>query len=689
MNFEAITGALRHSGRVLAIGHGKSLHAQLIKQGFCGDAFVANNIVAMYGDLNLYDDAQRLFDEMPERNVVSWTTSISVHIRAGNPGKALRVFSWMLDIQTEEPNGFTFSAALKACSMVGNLELGKWIHEQVLRAGLQSDAVLMNAILDMYLKCGSLSDARRVFDGFSSINSTSWNTIIAGYSRGGNMVEAEALFLQVPEPDAVSYNTMVAGFAQLESLKALDYVNMMHKEGFKFDDFTFPCALKTCGSLRNEKMGQQIHAYIVRCGYKPSLFIGSSLIDMYANCGQMIDAIKVYDEYSSYKGFIYERIPLLNSMLSGFAINRYDRQALDLVLEIARMGIGLDAFTLSSALRVCVNLQNMRIGLQVHGLIVTNGCHTDHVVGSVLVDLYAKCGYLEDALRLFHGLPHKDVIAWAGLIANCVQHGSDRLAFSLFKDMMSTEIEVDHFIVSSVLKACSVLAWAQGGELVHAYSIKEGFDSESVTIASLIDMYTKCGNIDDGLKVFESAVEKDAVCWTGMILGCGYNGRAIEAIDLFEKMLKSGVEPNGITILGVLSACRHAGLVEEACRFFKAMRDRHGLEPSLEHYCCMVDILSRAGCVDKAKQLISNMPYQIDNMIHYSFLGACLINQNNLSKLDLPYSLSSSSYDTSGNVTLSNIYASLGMWDASAKFNEAIKRVRIKEAGRSWIEVRC
>ncbi|XP_010912039.2 pentatricopeptide repeat-containing protein At4g08210 [Elaeis guineensis] len=688
MNFEAITRALRHCGRVLAIGHGKSLHAQLIKQGFCRDIFVANNIVAMYGDLNLCDDAQRLFDEMPERNVVSWTTSISAHIHAGNPVEALRVFYWMLDNEMEEPNGFTFSAALKACSMVGNLELGKWIHEHVLRAGLQSDAVLMNAILDMYLKCGSLSDARRVFDGLSSVNSTSWNTIIAGYSREGNMVEAEALFLQVPEPNAVSYNTIIAGFAQLESPKALNYVNMMHIEGFKFDDFTFPCALKTCGNLRFEKMGEQIHTYIVKCGYKPSLFIGSSLIDMYANCGQMIHAIKVYDEYSSYKGLIPDRLPLLNSMLSGFAVNRYDRQALDLVSEIHSMGIGLDAFTLSSALRVCINLRNMSIGLQVHGLTVTNGCYADHVVGSVLVDLYAKCGYLEDALRLFHGLPHKDVIAWAGLIADCVQHGSNHLAFSLFKDMMSTETEVDHFVVSSVLKACSVLAWAQGGEQVHAYSIKGGFDSESVTIASLIDMYSKCGNIDDGLRVFESAAQKDTVCWTGMILGCGYNGRAKEAIELFEKMLKSGVEPNGITILGALSACRHAGLVEEACRFFKAMRDRHGLEPSLEHYCCMIDILSRAGCIEEAKQLISNMPHETDDVIHNSLLGACLMDQNNLAKLASLDLLPSSSYDTSGNVTLSNIYASLGMWDASAKFKEAIKKVSIKEAGRSWIEIR-
>ncbi|RWV81202.1 hypothetical protein GW17_00057403 [Ensete ventricosum] len=635
-----------------------SIHSQLLKRGLCPDVLIANHLIGMYVASGFLDGAQRLFGEMPHRNVVSWTTLISAQTRAGHPDLAIETFTRMWNHGSEEPNGYTYSAALKACAVVGNHELGRWIHRHVLNNQLQSDVVLMNAVIDMYIKCGSFSEAR-------------FN-----------------LFYQFSRPDAISYNTMISGFAEMESPKALDYVYLMHSKGFKLDHYTIPCALKICGGLNFLKMGKQIHNYIIKSGFLFSCFILSSLIDMYSTCSQINEAIRQYNECMNYKG-LTDRLPLLNSMFSGFVVNGYNVHALDLMSDIYRSGTLLDHFTFSSAVRLCINLQNMRVGLQVHTLIIISGFHRNHIVGSNLVDLYSRCGNLVDAFRLFHDLSHKDVIAWTGLITGCLREGSNELVFNMFREMIRLKIKSDHFLVSNILKACSVIPWVQGGKQVHAYIVKGGFESESITVTSLIDMYSKCGEIDDGFKVFESEVERDTVCWTGIITGCGNNGKATEALKLFREMIKAGVEPNEITFLSVLSACRHAGLVADSCRIFKSMEDRHGLKPWMEHYHCMIDILCRAGLFEEARQMISVMSYGHDETAHNSLLSSCLIHQTSelgkLAQVDLFQSISC---DTSGYVTLSNIYASQGFWDVSAKLRELSRRMNIKDAGKSWVQVR-
>ncbi|KAF8411810.1 hypothetical protein HHK36_004369 [Tetracentron sinense] len=689
MSLNRIVRAFRHCGRIQAFKHGKSHHSQLIKLGFCNDVFLANNLIAMYGDFTFLDDARNLFDEMGERNLVTWTTMISMYTSVGNPVEAIGLYTMMLDYESEIPNRFTYSAALKACALVGNLELGKLIHRRVSREELHCDTVLMNTLLDMYVKCGSLGDAQRVFDEILPANSNSWNTIIAGYSKEGQMEEAVNLFHRIPEPDAVSWNTIIAGFMNRESPQTLEFLYMMHKEGVQLDQFTFPCALKTCGCLNLLKMGKQIHCYVVKSGFESGCFTGSSLIDMYAKCGGVDEARKLFYQYSKCEGSIPDRLALWNSMLSGYAVNECNGAAFNLVSQIHNSGARLDSYTFSSVLKVCINLLDLRLGLQVHGLIVSSGYELDYVVGSILIDLYAKHGNIKDALGLFQRLPKKDVVAWSGLIAGCVKEGLNFLVFSLFRDMINLDLEVDQFIISSVLNACSRLAGLEGGKQVHAYCIKSGYESEDVTVTSLIDMYSKCGEIEDGLILFNRLTERDTVCWTGIIVGCGQNGRAKEAIGFFQEMLKFGLKPNGITFLGVLSACRHAGLVEEAWAIFRSMGMEHRFEPRLEHYCCMVDLLGRAGCFEEAERLIADMPYGPDQTLWGSLLGACGIHNNADLGNRIAKCLSAiTTEDPSIYVTLSNVYATLGMWDDSIEMREVIKQVGTKEAGKSWIEVR-
>lgn len=685
MDLKPLLLALRHCGRSQAIKHGTSLHSHIIKNGLSQDGFVANNLLSMYADFTFLSDARKLFDEMTHRNIVSWTTMVTAYTTNRRPDKAIGLYNHMLQCELATPNGFLYSAVLKACALAGDLQLGRLIHKRIGREDLDSDVILMNTLLDMYVKCGSLSDAKKVFDDSNNANSTSWNTIISGFCKEGLLEEAVNLFHQMPKKNDASWNSIIAGLAHKGSYLALEFVGMMHRNGLKLDDFSLPCGFKTCGHFGYLAMGRQLHCYVVKSGFECSCFTISALIDMYSNCNGLNAATKLFGQYD---GSGHGNLALWNSMLSGFIVNDENKAALWLLLQIHSSGVCIDSYTFGSAVKVCLNLLNLRLGLQVHGLIVACGFESDSVVGSILIDLYAKLGKIKSAMALFHRLPNKDIVAWSGLIMGSAKMGLNSLAFSLFKEMINLNHEVDPYVVSIVLKVCSNLASLGSGKQVHAFSVKSGYDREEVTLTSLVDMYSKCGEIDNGLALFNCMTERDVVSWTSIIVGCGQNGRAEEAVMFFREMIQSGLKPNEVTFLGVLAACRHAGWVEEAWNMFKSMKSEYEMEPHLEHYYCVIDLLGQAGRFKEAEILIASMPLEPDKTIWCSLLKACEAHKNTeLVTFIAERLLATSPEDPSIYVMLANAFATLGMWDNSRKVRKAGKELGTKEAGTSWIEI--
>lgn len=687
MDLKHVAAAIRHCGQMPK--HGKSFHSRLIKTAYSHNVYMASNLISMYVDCYFLEDAHKVFDEIPDKNIINWTTMVSAYTSSGKPHDAIKLYIQMLDSKAEVPNGFMYSVVLKACGLVGNIELGKLIHKRISRENFDNDIVLMNTLLDMYVKCGSLDEARKVFDGIClGANSVTWNTIISGYCKEGLMKEALHLFNQMPEPNAVSWNSILAGFADNRSFGALEFVCRMHHQGLKLDDFTFPCALKSCSYDGSLSMGRQIHCYVIKSGSASSCFTMSALVDMYSHCYQLNEAIELFDQYSGGNSLISDSLVLWNSMISGCVVNGQNKTALSMLSKIYLSGAYFDSYTLSSALKVCINLLNLRLGIQVHGLVVISGYEFDYVVGSVLVYLYAKLGNVKDAFGLFHRLPKKDIVAWSGLIMGSAEMGLNSLGFSLFRDMVNLDLEVDQYVISCVLKICSSLASLGSGKQVHALCIKNGYETEGVTVTALIDMYSKCGEIEDGITLFDSVLDGDVVCWTGIVVGCGQNGRAKEAVEFYKKMVQIGLKPNEVTFLGVLTACRHAGLVEEAWNIFKSMKFNFGLEPHMEHYYCMVELLGQAGWFNEAVKMIAEMPFRPDKTIWSSLLGACGTHGNTELVSTIEENLlATSPDDPSVYVTLSNTFATLGMWDNLSKVREAAKKLGIKKAGKSWIEI--
>ncbi|RDX60774.1 Pentatricopeptide repeat-containing protein, partial [Mucuna pruriens] len=672
MDFNQIQFALGCCGRFQAIKHAKSLHSLILKLGLFNNVFLLNNMISVYAKCSHFDDAQTLFEEMPHRNIISYTTMVSAFTNSGRPHEALTLYNHMLESKTVQPNQFLYSAVLKACSLVGDVELGKLVHRRISQARLEFDTVLMNVLLDMYVKCGNLSDAKRVFHEIACKSSTSWNTLILGHARQGLMRDALNLFDQMPDPDLVSWNSIITGLVDNASSHALQFVSMMHGKGLKLDAFTFPCALKACSLLGKLTMGRQIHCCIIKSGFECSCYCISALIDMYSNCKLLDEAMEIFDKNPP----LAKSLAIWNSMLSGYVTNGDWWKAFSLISRMHHSGAQFDYYTFSIALKVCIYFNNLRLASQVHGLVITCGYELDYVVGSILIDLYAKQGNINNALRLFERLPDKDVVAWSSLIAGCARFGSGTLAFSLFMDMVHLGIEIDHFVLSIMLKVSSSLSSLQSGKQIHSLCLKNGYESEKVITTALIDMYAKCGEMEDALALFCCLSEIDTMSWTGIIVGCAQNGRADEAISLLHKMIESGTKPNEITILGVLTACRHAGLVEEAWTIFNSIQTVHGLTPCPEHYNCMVDILAQAGCFEEARNLINDMPFKPDKTIWCSLLGACGTYKNrHLANIVAEHLLATSPEDTSVYIMLSNVYASLGMWDNLSKVREAVKKM--------------
>ncbi|TXG52920.1 hypothetical protein EZV62_022089 [Acer yangbiense] len=453
-------------------------------------------------------------------------------------------------------------------------------------------------------------------------------------------------------------------------------------------------------------------------------------------------------------------------MLSGYIVNEKNKSALCLLSQIHNSGVCIDSYTFSSVVKVCLNLLNLRLGLQVHGLNVTCGYESDYIVGSILIDLYAKLGKVKNALELFHRLLNKDIVAWSGLIMGCAKTGLNSLAFSLFRDMINLDLEVDQFVVSSVLKVYLSLASLGSGKQVHALCVKSGFNTKEVTVTSLVDMYSKCGEIEDGLALFNNMPKRDVVSWTGVIVGCRQNGRAKEAITFFQEMIQSGADrwvvfgvelwvvsgacawkthgAAGWVVVGaalygawkdswvfwvalcavfgevagaircgascavfwvmggaygwtVLGAARWTGCVAAVCGSFgkkECMRelavcDRSGGRAATLARESGTVICQGISCtVGEVETLIANMPFEPDKTIWCSMLKACEAHKNiKLVSFIAEHLLATSAEDPSIYMMLSNVYATLGMWDSSSKMRKAGKDLGIKEAGISWIEI--
>eukprot|EP01018_Ginkgo_biloba_P009126 Gb_37176 [translate_table: standard] len=587
--------------------------------------------------------------------------------------------------EQERGSSATYARLLQVCANAKALAEAEQVHAHIIQSGFNSDVFLGNRLLDIYAKCGSVGYARRVFDEMPVRNAYSWNTIITGYAKCGSIENARDVFDKMPQRNVISWNVLIAGYAQNGYCQeGLRQFRQMQKIGMKSNRFTFASVLSACTCLAAVEYGKQVHVHITRNGFESNAFVGSALVDMYAKCGSIDDARQVFDK-------MYERDTVTwTAMIAGYAQVRQGLEALQLFWQMQQARVNPNELTFPGVLSACANVAALGYGDQVHTYIIKIGINSNVFVASALVDMHAKCGNIHDARKLFDRMFRRDAVLWNTMITGYAQKGYGEEGLKLFWQMQEAGAKPDEVTFTSVLSAWASLAALEGGKQVHCHIVRTGFDSNVCVGSSLVDMYAKCGSIEDACQVFENMPERNIISWNAMIAGYALSGCGREALQLFEKMLRMAVKPNHSTYIGVLSACNYAGLVDEGYRYFDSMNRDHSILPRVDHYACLIDLLGRSGRLHEAEYFIKNMPFEPNAIIWGALLGACRIHGNvELGKQAAEALFELEPQNAAPYVLLSNIYAAAGRWDDVAKVRRTMRERGVKKTpGCSWIEVK-
>ncbi|KAK9279651.1 hypothetical protein L1049_013331 [Liquidambar formosana] len=733
-----------------SLSGGKSLHAHIIKLGFLPQTQLYNHLLNMYSKCFDFTFARKLFDEMPERNLVSYSTLISGYSQSDTPQFALDLGNH-LHQEAITMNQFVFSSFILACSKLKWIKGGKQIHAQVIVSDFESDPFVRTSLIDMYSKFGDLDSMVSVF--------------------GLGVVR-----------DSVMYNSMISGFVSHGLYE--EAVKLFGEARWDFDlkpsEFTFGSLVKACSNLMR-RLGEQIHGFSIKTGFDSNCFVGSSLVDMYGKFGDMESANNIFQSIESVD------LALYNAMIVGFSGNNSYQTALELFVELKLEGFGPNVCTFSCVFKACGGLKCIGLGRIIHGLVVKSEFSRDLVVNTALIDMYMKCACLKESIRLFdlmsernavlynsmifglgqcgdfegavrifidmnrksidpdeatfvalmnssnlsigherivfvhvikwgfgqdlmvqnalldslikggavdearwlfNKMHERNVISWTSIISGLSELGLDHDALALFKEMNSAGLSPNSFTFSSILKACGSLADLEKGRCIHGCTIKHGIVDDEFTDSALLDMYARSGALEESFKMFEEMPKRDVVSWNTMITACAQHGKGQEALGLFKKLERYGVDPNQVSFTSLLSACSHCGLIEEGVRVFESISNKHNMVPSMEHHACMVDMFGRAGMLDRVKSLIDSMPYEPDVSIWKTFLAACKLHGDLvLAQLASDYISVLEGGDNTTLVSLSNIYSELGRWDDVERVRRRTREMGRKEAGLSWVQI--
>ncbi|KAJ7527753.1 hypothetical protein O6H91_16G069500 [Diphasiastrum complanatum] len=670
----AFVAVLKACARIAALEQGKQLHSDIIKSGFESDLVIGNILVDMYAKCGCIEHARQAFNKMSERDVISWSAMIAGYAQIGLAKEALTLYEKMKQ-EGVQPNNVTYVILLKACASIAGLEQGKRLHSDIIRSGFESDMFVGNILIDMYAKCGCIEHACQVFNKMSERDMVSWNSMIAGYVKCGRMEDARELFNNTNERDVVSWNAMIAGYAQNELDKeALALYEQMKEEGMLPDNVTYVILLKACASIAALEQGKQLHSDIIRSGFESDVTVGNTLIDMYAKCVCIEYACQVFNK-------MRERdVVSWSAMISGYAQNGLDKEALALYEQMKHEGMQPNSVTYVILLKVCASIGALEQGKQLHSDITKSGFQPDVVLGNTLVDMYAKCGCIEHARRMFNQMSERDVVSWSAMIAGYVQNGLGKEALALYKKMKEEGVQPDNVTYVILLKACASVAALEQGKQLHTHIIKNGLELDVIVSSALVDMYAKCGSIEHACQVFNNMHERDVVSWNAMIAGCAQQGLGKEVLALLEQMQREGKKPNEVTYISVLSACSHCGLVDEGRQLFDAMCKDHAVIPTMDHYACMVDLLGRAGYLAEAEDFVNRMPIQPDAVVWRTLLGAARNHGHvEIGRRAFHCVVKFEPKNAAAYVLLSQMYAAVGRLDEVAKIRKEMTNVGVNK----------
>ncbi|XP_024533803.1 pentatricopeptide repeat-containing protein At3g09040, mitochondrial-like [Selaginella moellendorffii] len=605
--------------KLASLEQGMDLHSVACKRMFDEDIFVRNTLIGMYAKCGSLVDAKMVFSRMEAHSAVSWNALILGYLDNGEAGLALELFAQMKE-EGCVPDARTFAAVLMACSSLGsekNLEEVMSIHSLAASTAGGIDMYVDNALVGAYAKCGSMGNAREVFQRMPCHNVVSWTTMIQAEAESGSSEAAlrtfEAMKIEGYAPNARTFLAVLMACAKLvatEEVIVIDEKPLKNK-----------CLEKT----------KDVHFYAMesRC---VDIFVANSLVDVYASCGSMGDARAVFERMPCHS------VVSWNILIQGYAeAHGCEGEALLLFERVPSP----DSRTFVAVLTACaaqaekevpeiegevIKPRSLKNGQEIHSRAAKLSMDTELHVENSLVDMYSRCGSMSDAWKVFELMSHRNVTSWTALIQGYVQANQARLALELFQEMTIT-CQPNSRTFLAALAACGELAWLPSARFIHAEICKRGLldtDAPHFVEASLVDAYGKCGSMVDAEMVFDAMQTPTTVSWGALMAGfsrsCDHG--KLRVFGLLERMEREGGAPNEVIFLAVLTACSHLGLIDRGRQCFEAMVAEHGIQAGIKHYQCVVDMLGRSNRVEEAVELLERMPVPPDGITGKTMLAA-------------------------------------------------------------------
>lgn len=351
---------------------------------------------------------------------------------------------------------------------------------------------------------------------------------------------------------------------------------------------------------------------------------------------------------------------------------------------IVKQGYGLCPSLLSLLISVYVSCECHSFAYELHKEVPFP--HVDVVSANSIISSFMKIGEIDIAKKIFHNMPVRDVVTWNLLIGGYVKNALSREALSTFREMLRTNMEPDGFTFASTIAACSRLGALAHAKWVHLVMTQKQTELNYILSAALIDMYSKCGKVDIAKEIFTAVQRTDVSIWNAMINGLAIHGLASDAIAIFSRMEVENISPDSVTFIGILTACSHCGLVEQGHKYFDLMKTCYLIQPELEHYGAMVDLLGRAGQLEEAYALVKEMKMEPDIVIWRTLLSACRTHRN--SELGEVAVEKMSHLGSEEYILLSNIYCSRRKWSSAEKIRCIMRNKGLrKSSGKSWVEM--
>ncbi|KAG9156302.1 hypothetical protein Leryth_009182 [Lithospermum erythrorhizon] len=731
----SIANVLNISGNSKSIDLGTQIHCQVIKLGLSNEVFSGNNLIKMYSKCGDLCNALKVFDEMPVRNIVSWTLIVSLAAQNGELEVGFQAF---LEIMRNGlmPNQFTFGSVLKICMSCSNSSYtcGMSLCVQCIswKIGLNDNPFVVSSLLHMYAKDVNIEAAEKIFEES----------------------------VQGSGDDVGCWNAMIGAYAQCGfGFEAVKVASLMHCQGLRMDECTFINALSGCSVSGDLEHGKQIHSLILMHGMIQKISVVNSLMDMYFKGGKRDSGLKLF------KSIKEKDIVSWNTIFSGFSLDPDAGEIVNFFRHFMLSGLKANAITFSTLVRSCGEVRDWLLGLQFYCLAIQSGFIWDTLVVSSLISMFCKCDSIDMVHSVYDPAPCKNTDDGSDIVSSYSELNLNIETLRVFQDLLARGIEVSEITISYILEACLDNKNVETAKQIHGVVIKWGYAYNVNVSGSLVKVYIRYGLLDESYKFFHNPRKTSLVSWSVMVSALVHQGCNSEAIGFLKRMMMDGERPDGFILSSVLAGCAalashclamslhslamkmgfelyapvasalidayskcgdlrsaktafyissssadvvvfntmimayaHHGLPLEAMQVFQRIKEAD-MKPSQATFITVMsacrhaglvelDLLSRNGFLDNAKKVILQMPYAPWPAIWRSFLHGCIIHGNReLAAWASREAFQFFQNDGNGFILYSKIFSEHDNWEDEAKLRNKTFDGVPKVAAYSLIEV--